>query len=223
MAEHLQEELPVLVGQTGPYNGQRWSLEHSLLVGREKSCEIAIPDRQVSRQHLRFSPTSEGVYAEDLGSRNGTHHNGKPLQERVLLQDGDVLHVALAQQFMFLASDATIPLDLTSVEDVPAQGGRLKLDKRSRRIWVNRTELVPPLSVAQFRLLELMYENDQEVVSRQALIEQVWGAEQAYDISNQALDALVRRLRDRLAEADPDHSYIVTVRGHGLRLDNPAE
>jgi DNA-binding response OmpR family regulator len=47
----------------------------------------------------------------------------------------------------------------------------------------------------------------------------VWGEEQAYDVSNQALDALVRRLRDRLAELD-EHNFIVTVRGHGLRLDN---
>jgi DNA-binding response OmpR family regulator len=35
------------------------------------------------------------------------------------------------------------------------------------------------------------------------------------------MDALVRRLRDRLAELDPAHLYIETVRGHGLRLDNP--
>ena len=32
--------------------------------------------------------------------------------------------------------------------------------------------------------------------------------------------ALVRRLRDRIAEIDPEHQYIVTVRGHGFRLDN---
>ena len=38
---------------------------------------------------------------------------------------------------------------------------------------------------------------------------------------DQALDALIRRLRDRLAEADPGHEYVVTVRGHGLRLENP--
>ena len=42
------------------------------------------------------------------------------------------------------------------------------------------------------------------------------------DILLQALDALVRRLRDRLATIDSGHSYIVTVRGHGLRLDNPS-
>jgi DNA-binding response OmpR family regulator len=32
---------------------------------------------------------------------------------------------------------------------------------------------------------------------------------------------LIRRLRDRLAAVDPTHPYIATVRGHGLRLDNP--
>ncbi len=41
------------------------------------------------------------------------------------------------------------------------------------------------------------------------------------DISEQALDALVRRLRDRIAHVDSSHEYIVTVRGHGLRLENP--
>jgi DNA-binding response OmpR family regulator len=29
----------------------------------------------------------------------------------------------------------------------------------------------------------------------------------------------VRRLRHRLAEIDPDHDYIVTVRGYGFRLE----
>jgi DNA-binding response OmpR family regulator len=40
-------------------------------------------------------------------------------------------------------------------------------------------------------------------------------------ISEQALDALIRRLRDRLAEIDPTQQFLITVRGHGLRLDNP--
>jgi DNA-binding response OmpR family regulator len=49
----------------------------------------------------------------------------------------------------------------------------------------------------------------------------VWREDEAYEVSEQALDALVRRLRDRIANIDPEHNYIVTVRGHGLRLDNP--
>jgi DNA-binding response OmpR family regulator len=49
----------------------------------------------------------------------------------------------------------------------------------------------------------------------------VWGDEEAVGVSNQALDALLRRLRDRISAIDPAQAYIVTVRGHGIRLDNP--
>jgi DNA-binding response OmpR family regulator len=48
----------------------------------------------------------------------------------------------------------------------------------------------------------------------------VWSEEEALGVSEQAIDALVRRLRDRIAAVDPDHAYIVTVRGHGFRFDN---
>ena len=41
-------------------------------------------------------------------------------------------------------------------------------------------------------------------------------------ISEQAIDALVRRLRERLAELDPGHAYVLTVRGHGFRFQNRA-
>jgi DNA-binding response OmpR family regulator len=82
-------------------------------------------------------------------------------------------------------------------------------------------EVLPPLSVSQFRLLEALYDNQGLVVSRQDLVATVWREEEAFEVSEQALDALVRRLRDRIASIDADHDYIVTIRGHGLRLDNP--
>ena len=81
----------------------------------------------------------------------------------------------------------------------------------------------PPLSASQFHLLWKLFENSGSVVSRQELINAVWGNEQSAGVSDQALDALIRRLRDRLAEIDPSHAYIVTVRGHGMRLDIPQE
>src|SRR3990170_3955510 len=95
------------------------------------------------------------------------------------------------------------------------------MGKRPPRVWVKEKEVVPPLSVAQFTMLDLLYQRDGLVVPREEMVQAVWGQEQAYGISDQALDALVRRLRDRLAEADQSHEYVITVRGHGLRLDNP--
>ena len=210
------EDFPMLVAQEGPLKGQRWALSHTLVLGRESNCDVVIPDRQVSRFHARLTPTPEGVILEDLGSKNGTHCNGNELSTPMVLQDGDTVQVALAQQFMFLTSDATLPLTEQSNRQ-----GRLMLDIRSRRVWVNQQQVVPPLSAQQFRLLWFLHERQGQVIGRPELITTVWGEEQAAGVSDQALDALIRRLRDRLATLDPTHQYIDTVRGHGVRLDNP--
>jgi hypothetical protein len=191
------------------------------MMGRDQDCDIIIPSRQVSRNHARISPTENGLLLEDLGSKNGTHWNGKMIEDPVLLQDGDIIQIALAQQFLFISSDATVPLDASQAEGLFPPQGRLRLDSRSRRVWIGKTEVLPPLSVSQYNLLELLYERQGRVVDRKELIEVVWGEEDAVGVSEQALDALIRRLRDRLASIDPTHMYIVTVRGHGLRLDNP--
>jgi hypothetical protein len=238
--ERIQEEVALLVGQTGPLNGQRWELRENLILGRENSCDIVIHDRQISRHHARLTVTPRGVLLEDLGSKNGTHHNGQNVNEPIVLQDGDIIQVALAQKFIFLSSDSTVPLEPQETDMIafyPSPGERktdinierLKLEKRSRRVWlrirgddnsIREVEIIPPLSVSQFCLLEQLYENQERVVTRFELVDAVWGEIQAFDVSEQALDALVRRLRERIANIDPDHTYIVTVRGHGLRLDN---
>jgi pSer/pThr/pTyr-binding forkhead associated (FHA) protein len=221
--EHNGEDIPVLVGQTGPLSGQRWMLSETSIVGRDPNCDIPIPNRQVSRHHARLTLTSEGVLLEDLGSKNGTHYNGKIVTDPVLLKDGDVIQIALAQQFAFLSSDATLPLESIEIPGLvtkTVKKERLRLEKRSRRVWVADDEVLPPLSVSQFQLLELLYENEGRVVPRSIIIETIWGEENAIEVSEQALDALVRRLRDRLAAVDPKHAYIITVRGHGLRLEN---
>lgn len=208
-------ESPLLIAQEGPLNGQHWTVDRSLLIGRELTCDIIIPDRQVSRFHARLTPGPEGIILEDLGSKNGTHHNGQEVRTPVILHDGDLIQIALAQQFLFLTSDSTLPLDAGS----PARG-RLLIDARTRRVWINQKALEPPLSPQQFRLLWYLYERQGEIVTRQELILAVWG-ENALEVSEGALDALLRRVRDRLATLDPTHAYIKIIRGHGVRLDNP--
>jgi len=220
--EQNNEDTPVLVGQTGPLNGQRWMVHDSLIIGRDASCDVMIPSRQVSRNHARLEMTGKGTSIQDLGSKNGTHLNGEEISETKVLKDGDLIQIAFAQQFIFLSSDATMPLEMGTLEGMAAQQeGLLKLEKGSRQVWIGEQELLPPLSASQFLLLEILYDNQDKVISRKDIIAEIWGADNAVDVSEQALDALVRRLRDRLAAVEPSQSFIVTVRGHGLRLDNP--
>ena len=211
------QEYPLLIAQEGPLEGQRWSIQTDLVLGRGSDCDIIIPLRQVSRHHTRIFSSLQGTMVEDLGSKNGTYVNGGLLQEAEMLIDGDELQISLAQHFIYLSSDATMPLEGLPLE---MQKRRLRVDIGARRVWVMDEEIDPPLSAAQFTLLQVLYGQSGEVVSRPKIIEAVW-SRAAEGVTEQALDALVRRLRDRLSEADPSREYIITVRGHGLRLDNP--
>jgi len=237
---NTQNESSILLAQSGPLNGKRWILDRELILGRDQNCDIVISDRQVSRHHAKILHTPKGVILEDLKSKNGTHINGKKIIDPVVLTDGDVVMIAFAQQLVFLSSDATLPLDSQQINIVASDQNdrvssseiarKLQLDRKARRVWIQtlgeknnliEVEITPPLSLAQFRLLDQLYINQGRVVSRFDLITTIWGESQALEISMQALDALVRRLRDRLAAVDTEHDYIITVRGHGLRLENP--
>jgi hypothetical protein len=213
-------DLPVLVCQAGPLNGDRHSIDKEILIGRDAECNLVIPDRQVSRYHARITPKESGVLLEDLGSKNGTFYDGKRIEEPVFLQDGGLIQIALVQNIVFLSSDATVPLLGGLSQGAENSSGRLFLDGRSRRVWIGKDELLPPLSVSQFRLVQVLYEQEGKVVPREELIRAIWGNEESFGVSEEAVDALVRRLRDRLASYDPEHAYIITIRGHGLRFEN---
>jgi len=212
-------DLPVLIGQNGPLNGQRWLIGKVLTIGRDSECDIVVAHRQVSRFHARLTPSEQGIFLEDLASKNGTYCNGKMVIEPIFLQDGDSFQIALIQNFVYLSSDSTMPMDYNRLSPA-GQLGRLVLDERSRRVWIGALEVVPPLSVLQFRLLQVLYQSTGQVIDREKLVREIWG-EEAEGVSEQALDALVRRLRERLASVDSQHEYLITVRGHGLRFDNP--
>lgn len=211
-----EKEAPILVALSGPLKGERYLIDRPLVLGRESGCDIVISDRQVSRFHARLTPGDSGVVLEDLGSKNGTHINGSSLTGQVVLQDGDTIKISLVQEFQFLSSDATLPLNADLIHE-----GRMMIDQRARQVWVNQKQLTPPLSAQQFQLLFSLYQNEGRVMVRPELVSAVWGDEQSGGVSDQALDALIRRLRDRLAAIDPDTNYIITVRGHGIMLKNP--
>ncbi len=216
--ERAQSDYPFFIAQGGSLNGQRWLISKVLLIGRDENCDIVVADRQVSRQHAKLTRKQEGVILEDLGSKNGTYLNNQRVNSPVLLHDGDLVQIAMAQEFTYLSSDATLPLDDLSTVIQPEQ--LLKVDLAAHRVWVRGNEVTPPLSRSQFDLLSLLVQKTGEVVSRDEAIQAVWG-DITEGISEQALDALVRRLRERLFQADPTHEYIITMRGHGFRLENP--
>jgi hypothetical protein len=209
------EETAMLILREGQGVGTRWVIDHdNMIIGRGEDSDVVLPSRQVSRHHARIRRSGGQHILEDLNSKNGTFVNGQELIESYTLQDGDEIQIALSFKIFFVDAGATVPLFFEGKRD------GLRLDKDAKSVWIKGRELDPPLSLAQYRLLELLYDNEGKVCSRDEVVQAVWPDALEEGVSEQAIDALARRLRERLSELDPDHQYIVTVRGHGFRFDN---
>lgn len=217
-------ERPILIIEHDGEAKQHWTMaKDAIVLGRGEECDITINNRQISRQHIRIYREIDTFYIEDLDSKNGTWVNGNPLKGTRRLYDGDDVRLAMVVQIQFIGSNATAPMtqSLIPVNLSSGEHGRLRLDKGARRVFIGDVEIDPPLSLPQYRLLELLSANNGRICTRDAVVEAVWPEAMGEGVSEQAIDALVRRLRDRLSEIDPEWQYIVTVRGHGFRLDNP--
>ena len=89
--------------------------------------------------------------------------------------------------------------------------GTREVQRGSRKIDLTRTE---------YAILELLMRNANRVLTREALIERVWGAD-SY-IENNTLDAFVRLLRAKVESAD-EPRVIRTIRGVGYCLRQEKE
>jgi two-component system phosphate regulon response regulator PhoB len=93
--------------------------------------------------------------------------------------------------------------------------GPLRLDREAHRAWVSANEM--KLSAREFRLLEVLMERGERVLSRQALLDLVWGT--STNVGVRAVDAYVTRLRRKLGVA---REQVETVSSVGYRLKRPA-
>jgi len=91
----------------------------------------------------------------------------------------------------------------------------IRLDQERHEVTVRGEAVSLPLK--EFELLEILMENRNRVLTRQTLIDRVWGFDYVGD--TKTLDVHVKRLRARLEEDRHDPKLIVTVRGVGYRFD----
>lgn len=84
------------------------------------------------------------------------------------------------------------------------------------RIEVRRDGHLLSLTPAEFRVLVALVQARGRVLTRQALLDALYGPSQG-DALERTVDVHVGRLRDKLGEAITNPRYIVTVRGTGYR------
>jgi two-component system response regulator RegX3 len=95
--------------------------------------------------------------------------------------------------------------------------GEVRLDPDRHECIVRGEEIKLPLK--EFELLQLLLSNAGRVVTRETLIDRVWGYDYVGD--TKTLDVHIKRLRARI-ESDPSKPMLITtIRGLGYRFETP--
>ena len=97
--------------------------------------------------------------------------------------------------------------------------GRLLFDRRARRAWLGGREL--PLTPKALTLLEYLLIHPDELISRERLLDTVWGWD--YPAGTRAVDTRVAELRRALEDDPAAPRYIETVPGQGYRFVGTVE
>ena len=89
--------------------------------------------------------------------------------------------------------------------------GVLRVDRAAHRAWVGGEEVA--LTALEFRLLMRLHDRRGRVLSRDLLLDEVWGSH--VNVTARSVDTHVKRVREKLGSAG---DYIETVRGVGYRF-----
>ncbi len=93
--------------------------------------------------------------------------------------------------------------------------GNIRMDIDARRCFVDGEEI--KLRKKEFALLRLLLENSGRVLTREVLIDRVWGSDYVGD--TKTLDVHIKRLRSLIEEDPKNPNHITTVRGVGYRYE----
>jgi predicted component of type VI protein secretion system len=89
------------------------------VVGRREDCDLRIPLGEVSRKHCRLIKDADAMKLEDLGSSNGTFHNGQRVREATL-GPGDTVQVG---PVTFMVQIDGVPADDEMQPALPSETG----------------------------------------------------------------------------------------------------
>lgn len=90
--------------------------------------------------------------------------------------------------------------------------GALTVNRMTREVWVDGQQI--DLTFKEYELLVYLMENSSRVISRDELLDRIWGYE--YDGESRTLDIHIRTLRQKLGATGAE--YIRTIRGVGYRF-----
>lgn len=107
----LRRDRAYVVVIAGHNVGEMFPVAGGLVIGRGADADVRVMDDEISRRHARIAvlgsaatPNRKEMWIEDLGSKNGTFLNGKPIR-RERLEDGDKIQVGASTVLRFAYQD----------------------------------------------------------------------------------------------------------------------
>jgi DNA-binding response OmpR family regulator len=125
--------------------------------------------------------------------------------------------VLRVQRILERADGATGPAgmsDAGAARNEPIRHGDLVLDPARHEVRIGGR--LVPLTAVEFRLLATLLQADGRVLTRDQLLDAVYGQDEA-EILDRTVDVHVGRLRDKLGDDSDAPRYVATVRGIGYR------
>jgi len=110
------------------------------------------------------------------------------------------------------------PLPEQSPSQTVVEVGHVRLDSERHEVFVSNKPVKLPLK--EFELLEALLNNAGRVLTRDTLIDRVWGP--SYVGDTKTLDVHIKRLRSKVESEPASPSSIVTIRGLGYKFEPPA-
>jgi len=111
--------------------------------------------------------------------------------------------------------DHKVGVDAVDVLEV----GDVRLDPERHEVTIRGEQVTLPLK--EFELLAILLDNAGRVLTRETLIDRVWGLDYVGD--TKTLDVHIKRLRSKVEDDPSNPTRIVTIRGVGYKFERPRD
>ena len=130
----------------GPGTGREFEMPlPKCLIGRNADCHVRPRSEAISRHHCAVYVRGAKVFVRDLGSRNGTHVNGRPVPSECELTSGDelrlgplVLQIQIDSRSQVLSAEVLQRAKMTAAGH--PSGASSMLDDSSIAEWVDQAD-----------------------------------------------------------------------------------
>jgi len=236
------DEVPgaVLIVQSGVPEPTVEALDEARhVLGKDAHADIAFDNPYVSRRHAEIAFSGDAYSIRDLGSKNGTFVNGRPVgKQPVPLAGGEVIELGQGQvvaTFRLASSTITLPTPSGKASSAsrgaraaapastpvpprrsPSRG--LTVDTARREVLLDGSLISPPLSRKEFDVLALLWERRGEACGKDLIAARGWPEREEGGVTDQEISQCVHRVRRRIEPEPSKPRFVISIRGFGYRL-----